>query len=167
MYFCTNFTENTCLKTMLANVVIYWRSCNEQWQLLTEKENKDGCELMIHFITAIHWCTKARFSISVFYSPGHKHWRHSATGQLHLLLQCLWNYGNAIKCQEVLREMFLSNTSLFLFNSHWPWFLGPTWSEATVHHIGKKLGKWVLHDIALIPGSCVIIQYEGPVSGKG
>ena len=30
-----------------------------------------------------------------------------------------------------------------------------------MHHIGKKLGKWVLHDIALIRGSCVIIQYDG------
>ena len=162
MYFCTNFTENTCIKTMLANVVIYWRSCNEQWQLLTEKENKDGGELMIHFIKAID--ARRLVSVSVYSTAVVT---NIATGQLHLLLQCLLNYGNAIKCQEVLREMFLSNTSLFLFNSHWPRFLDPTWSKATVHHIGKKLGKWVLHDIALIWGSCVIIQYEGPVSGKG
>ena len=119
MYFCTNLMENTCNKTMLENVVIYWRSCNEQWQLLTENENKDGSELMIHFIKAIHWCTKARYSVSVFCCSGHLHWRVSATGQLHLLhqWQCCWTMAMQLSAKRYFEKCFFQ-TLRYFFSIH-------------------------------------------------
>ena len=116
MYFCTNFTENTCIKTMLANVVIYWRSCNAvatvDWK---RKQRRWWIDDTFH---KGNWCTKARFSSSVFYSRGHKHWRHTvAPVSCTCCSNACWTMAMQLRAKKCSEKCFFQ-TLRYFFSIH-------------------------------------------------